>query len=427
MFKRLIVIAVMLVMLAPMVPNTDAQEPTELTFWTFVQDHADYWVAQAGHWNEANPDRPIEVVPTVYPWADMHDKLLLALQSGTGAPDMVDIEIGRFGPFLKGDVHLIDVTDLAENAPVNLVQSRMIYQKDGKVYGFDYHVGTFVMHYNREVMEAAGVDIDSIKTWDDYIAAGKQVIEATDGEVMMAPYETIGCFPLRALMLMNGGGVYDVDGNVIVDSPQNVEALQFAADLKDVEGIVGIAPAGDLHAQEFYQAMNEGQFASVWMPQWYMTRFTNFMPDLEGKVAVRPMPVWEGKEGTFASTMGGGTATTITDQIPDDELQLAKDFLAFGKLTYDAGIRIWTELGFDPIVTDVYDDPALTEPLPYFSNEDVFSSIKAMQANLAPEYIGPLYADALNIFNQTCYDILEGGVSPDEAVDNWADQLESVE
>ncbi len=63
----------------------------------------------------------------------MHDKLLLALQSGVGAPDMVDIEVSRWGPFLKGDVHLQDLTDLVANAPVNLVQARMIYQKEGKI------------------------------------------------------------------------------------------------------------------------------------------------------------------------------------------------------------------------------------------------------------------------------------------------------
>jgi|AMZC01.1.fsa_nt_AMZC01000329.1_6 arabinosaccharide transport system substrate-binding protein len=432
MFKRFAfvsLVVVLLVAMAPAVQTTRAQaQPTELTFWTFVQDHADYWVAQADHWNAEHPDRPITLTPTIYPWADMHDKLLLALQSGQGAPDLVDIEISRWGPFLKGDIHLQDLTDLVANAPVKLVESRMIYQKDGKVYGIDYHVGTYVMYYNTEVMAQVGVDIDSIKTWDDYIAAGKKVIEATNGEVMMAPLETIGCFPGRALMLMNGGGVYDKDGNLIVDSPANAEALQFMADLMHVHKIAAIAPGSEVHSQEFYAAMNEGKFASMWMPQWYMTRFTNFMPDLEGKIAVRPMPIWPDKPGTFASSMGGGTGTAITDQIDEDKLQLAKDFLAYGKLTYEAGVRIWTELGFDPIVMDVYDDPELTKPLPYFHNEDVFSMIKQMQPSLAPEYLGPQYADALAIIGSaTCYDILEGGVPPAEALASLKEQLASME
>src|SRR4051794_25686320 len=92
--------------------RTQAQAaPSEITFWTFVQAHADYWTASADLWNKANPDRQIKVTPTVYPWADMHSKLLLALQSGTGAPDMVDIEISKFSTFIKGDIHLQDITD----------------------------------------------------------------------------------------------------------------------------------------------------------------------------------------------------------------------------------------------------------------------------------------------------------------------------
>lgn len=30
------------------------------------------------------------------------------------------------------------------------------------------------MYYNTEIMEQAGVDIDAIKTWDDFTAAGQK-------------------------------------------------------------------------------------------------------------------------------------------------------------------------------------------------------------------------------------------------------------
>ncbi len=67
------------------------------------------------------------------------------------------------------------------------------------------------------------------------------------------------------------------------------------------------------------------------MPQWYMTRFPDNMPTLCGSMIVRPMPLWE--EGGFTTTMGGGTGTAVTDQTPAEEQALAKEFLAFAKLT----------------------------------------------------------------------------------------------
>ena len=38
-----------------------------------------------------------------FPFAQMHDKLLAALASGQGAPDIAEVEIARFSQFLKGE------------------------------------------------------------------------------------------------------------------------------------------------------------------------------------------------------------------------------------------------------------------------------------------------------------------------------------
>jgi arabinosaccharide transport system substrate-binding protein len=280
------------------------------------------------------------------------------------------------------------------------------------------------MFYNKEVMDAAGVDIDGIKTWDDYIAAGQKV---SQGDVTMCPMETTGGFPEKALMLMNGGSAYDKDGNLIIDSAQNVEALQFAADLVQKYNICSVAPGGNVQSAEFYEAMNSGLYASIWEPQWYMERFQSMLPDLAGKIVVRPMPVWADKPGTFASSMGGGTGTAIIDQINKNNVQLAKDFLAFGKLTYDGAVSIWVDLGFDPMFKAVYDDPALTAPLPYFGNEDVFSTVKAMQPSLAPEYVGGQYADVMTVLQNAFYEVLENGASPADALKDVRSQVESME
>ena len=136
--------------------------------------------------------------------------------------------------------------------------------------------------------------------------------------------------------------------------------------------------------------MSDGQFASVWMPQWYMTRFPDNMAGLScGKMVVRPMPLFEA--GGFTTTMGGGTGTAVTDQTPEAEQQLAKDFVTFAKLTKEGQTAIWTDLGFDPYRNDVYDDPALQAPDAYFSGEVTFETIKSEFGNVAPEFTGPQY------------------------------------
>ena len=52
--------------------------------WVFAELHATYYEQMAEQWNEKNPDRPIDLEVTVYPYDDMHNKLQLAVNSGSG-------------------------------------------------------------------------------------------------------------------------------------------------------------------------------------------------------------------------------------------------------------------------------------------------------------------------------------------------------
>ena len=58
---------------------------THLELWTFVNVHATFYGTMVEKWNEANPDRTIELTATAYPFADMHNKLLMSFQAGDGA------------------------------------------------------------------------------------------------------------------------------------------------------------------------------------------------------------------------------------------------------------------------------------------------------------------------------------------------------
>jgi arabinosaccharide transport system substrate-binding protein len=396
-------------------------EDIELEFWTFVDAHTDYMINRAEEFNATNTDYNILLRASTANYDDMHDRLLIALQSGTGAPDVADIEIGRFGTYLRGDVPLHPLTDVVDPYRDQLVEERLApYQLDGVEYGIDYHLGAYVMYYHSGVMEEAGVDVDEIVTWDDYIEAGKQVQENTDAT--MTTVETIAPATILGLMKQNGGGIYDERNELILDSPENVEALQLASDMVHVHGIAEAPPGGEHHDPTYFEAFNAGQYASVWMPQWYMIRFTEFMPDTEGNILVRPLPEFE--PGGFISTMGGGTGTAITRQIDEEKLDAAKQFLEFAKLTYDAQVLLWTDLGFDPFRVDVYDDPALGEPDPWFGNEPVMTNISAMFDRLAPEYTGPRYPEATTQLAEiVAFEVVEEGAAPADVLARVAEEV----
>ena len=105
--------------------------------------HGKHLDKMLGLWNQQNPDKQIKLNVTVMPYDDMHNKLLLAVTSGKGAPDIADIELGQFPKFLEGDnVPLESLNDVFAPYKDVVVPSRVeIYSKADQVYGFDYHVG----------------------------------------------------------------------------------------------------------------------------------------------------------------------------------------------------------------------------------------------------------------------------------------------
>lgn len=396
-------------------------EPTTLTLWTFNDLHTDYYRKTVELWNEEHPEQPIDLVIDTYPNNEMHTKLLIALQSGVGAPDIADININFFHNFLKGDIQLVELNDIIEPELSQFVKSRFdIYSKDGKYYGIGFHVGATVVYYNKEIMDQAGVDIESIKTWDDYIEAGKKVLAAT-GKPMTA-FEITNQRPFWPMIVQRGSDYLSEEG-VILDNETNIEVLQAMYDMIYEHEIAIPMPGGNTGSEEFFAFMNNGGIASLIMPMWYMGRFTSYMPDLEGKILIRPMPAWE--EGDFRSAGMGGTGTSITKQ--SEHIDLAKQFLAYAKLTKEANIRIWQELQFDPIRWDVWDAPELQEPLEYFGNEVVFNTLLELKDEIASPYYNELSSAAQDlVMNDVMFKALSERIAtPEEALREAADELRS--
>ncbi len=378
--KRIILVTMLVVGMVGLVFGAGSAESakpaaagaTEVSFWTFQDLHLAFYEKMAKLWNEQNPDRQIKFVGEVLPYEDMHTKLLVSLQAGTGAPDIVDIEIAKYPNFLKGNIQLAPLNDVIDPVRDKFVTARLdIYSKDGKNYGLPFHVGASVIYYNMEILEAAGVDPYKIKTWDDYMVAAKQV-KAKTGKPMTT-LEVTEHWSFWPLIAQQGSDFLDKDGNVILDNATNVKTLQYLKDLMN-SGAAIATPGGFHHAEEYYGFMNDGGAASVWMPMWYMNRFTDYMPDLKGKILILPMPSWT--VGDSRSAGMGGTGTSVTLQARDQKL--AKDFLMFAKGSREGNLLIWTDLGFDPPRWDVWDDPIMKQPnkfTEYYLNDDIFGML----------------------------------------------------
>ncbi|WP_235828912.1 ABC transporter substrate-binding protein [Anaerosacchariphilus polymeriproducens] len=408
--------------------EVEGDDVTTLKVWTFIEFHQKFYTDMAKKWNQEHPDKKVKLVLSNLSYDDMHNKLSLALESKEGAPDVVDIELGKFPAFMVGEVGLRDLTDVIEPYKKSIVKSRLdIYSKEGKIYGLPTHVGATVAFYNTDLLKTAGINYEDIKTWDDFKEAGVKYYKATGKS--FATIETTAQWMINLMLAQKGGDYLKEDGSLNVNNEIMAEVLEYIKGMQDT-GAFSVIPGGQPDNEEAYPCYNNGEYAVQIMPFWNTSRFVNYMTDLAGKVAIAPTPVWKTSDKEFASIGGGGTGTAIVAS--GKHADLAAEVMAYIKLSEEANKEVWNVLGFDPVNTEVWSDTEITQNadnqyVKYFSNYP-FDTLNKIKDNIGS--LGSLTDEKWpSINNEFCTvtlnNIFENGMEVKEALKESQATLEN--
>ena len=420
--KKIVALALALCMMAALAVGS--AEATKLTAWTFIAQHQEYYEGMAAKWNELHPDEQIEIEVTTLGYDDMHNKMKVALQSDQGAPDACDVELGQFPNILAFSDKLVELDSYIEPLKDDIVTARLeIYSKDGHYYGMPLHVGAMVAYYRVDLLEKAGVDYTTIKTWDDWYEAGLKVKEATGA--FMGTVETSTQW-VATLMLGQQGTDWQKDGEVLV----NTEAVAKVVDTQKKwleAGIAEVCPGGQPDTEEGKAYIANNDIACVIMPFWYMSRFTGEIGEARAnQYAVAPCPVFE--EGQIRSVGAGGTGTVIYKNGANADL--AARFFTYAKISDEGNRYVWDVLGFDPVNKAVWEDEALMKNEDNAFNKyfvgypvDALLQIKDEIGAMISNEISPTISSYLGstLWNEVYVD----GVDTAEALEAAQDAIES--
>lgn len=388
---------------------------THLELWTFADVHCQHYASMLELWNKEHPDKQIQITFTVYPFTDMHNKMIMANQTGTGAPDIVDIEVNQFPNFLKGQVQFLEMNKYIEEYKDNVITSRLtIYGDKGKYYGVPFHVGAMLMYYDDAELSKYGIDYRTIKTWDDFEKAGLKLKEATNGEKVFTAVDTGGTDWLWLSMAENGQDWTDANGRANVQINGISDMIKMQRRWVE-EGIAVPTPGGQIDAEPGYATVGDEKVLAFPKASWYMSRFLNYMPEQKGKWALAPCPSY--KEGQPRCVGVGGTGTVVSLQSKHQEL--AAEFIVFAKLSLEGEKRIWEILGFDPVNTAMWSDKAITHNpdnkyVQYFRTSpfDVLNEVKDEIGAIKCVQISPTIGELMNL--TVLNNCIEDGADVDE-------------
>ena len=188
---------------------------------------AAWWADFVAKFNAANEG--IKLTVDVVSWNDIYTVVNTRVANGQ-APDLLNIDV--FADF-QADGLLLPAEDwvseetYAKFFPSFLAESVV----DGTVWAVPDLASARALYYNADILEAAGVAVPT--TWEE-LKAACEAIKAYDSEIYpwgvdMTTDEGQACFAYYAWN--NGGGFVDADGNWVLNSAENVEAVEYITGL----------------------------------------------------------------------------------------------------------------------------------------------------------------------------------------------------
>ncbi|HML20231.1 MAG TPA: sugar ABC transporter substrate-binding protein [Aggregatilinea sp.] len=427
MRKKLALISVLVIALFAGSLNVQAQDSSvsgKITVWAWANaTDALYASGIMDDFAAAYPDIEIELVN--YGTGDVYTNLALALTAGEGACDLCLVESSHVSEFVQLG-GLADLTDRIGDDVDNILPFRwqdVMY--DGGYYAVPWDAGPVVLYYRRDIFEQAGLPSDPegvaelIPTWDAYLDACTTIKETTGHMCFPHSKANNNARMYEKVLWSLGLGYYDAEsGDVTVDSPKNIAALEMLGKFWDADVVSDTAEWTDPWYADF--SSPDAAIASYVGASWMDGNMRRWMvPDQIGLWGVAPMPAFE--DGAQAAN-DGGSVFVIPEQSTNKDAAWA--LASWITLNKDITNSIFEESGLFPSYLPALDSPIFDEPDDYFAGQAVRRIYADALQNIPTATVyGPHYA----IMNETVSVAIQryatGELSAEEALQEAAEEI----
>lgn len=338
--------------------SAEASLSGNVTVWSWDIALAQLKLA-AEHFQEKNPgvSFTFEEMGT----DQIYDKLTACLATGIGLPDVVSIEGEQFarfaGNFPDSFCDFTDVINQEDFLPIKLAEATI----DGHLLAYPWDAAPCALFYRSDIFQQAGVDPDSIKTWDDLIAAGKTIQEAT-GLKLMPMASSRNDIVYRILLMQLNSWYFDGDGNTQVNSPASVKAMSLVKELYD-SGLTQDHANWD----EYVATITQGKVACFAEAVWMGGSLKTDAQSMSGAWRVMNLPMIDETSTGAASNGGSLLAVSAGSQ----SLDAAKAFVAYAMTDMNEQVEAFVQNGFYPSYIPAYSDPAFSAGDDYYGGQNV--------------------------------------------------------
>ena len=395
-------------------PTIDENTETEITVWAW-NVAAKALVESAKSFNQKYPK--IKVNVQEYGLAqNVYERYSVILSSGVGVPDIIQIESDYVQTFAETyPQYFFDMNGYIDiEGKVDPSKISTSYDSEGKLVSIPWDSGPVVMFYREDLFNQAGIDINSIITFEDYISAGKKLKEKFPNITMTGLPFTQDENLFRCLLVANKSYYLNNKGEITVASSKAIETLQMIKRLID-EGVA----KNTINWDGGIVANKNGELASWIMGGWWGGTIKDQMPEMKGKWKIAPIPAFP--DGARASSSGGaGLSITASEPIKQ---AAALEFIKESLMNVDNQLMMYEKYSLFPSYLPTYDDERFLKSDDYFGDD--FNKILANVTKEIPNviYASKDFAEIKNTVVSVYEDVLNNNRDIKSALEQAASQI----
>jgi multiple sugar transport system substrate-binding protein len=376
---------------------------------TYVQgkDNSNVVKPLVDKWNAAHPTEKVTFKEQTDQADQQHDDLVQNFQAKNPNYDVMSVDVVWTAEFAaKGWLQPLKDKQAIDTAAMLPATVKTATYKD-VLYAAPVSSDGGILYYRKDLVPTPP------KTWTEMMSM-----------CSIAKAKKIGCYAgqffkyegltVNAAEAINsaGGTILGADGKPTVDSPEakkGLENLATAYANGDIpkEGIT-------FKEEDSRQAFENGKllFLRNW-PYVYKLAKTDGSSTVKNTFGMAPLP---GATGPGASSLGGHNAAI---SVYSKNKATAADFLKFLTST-DQQKAFVSQGSLAPVLTALYDDPALVAKSPYLT------VLKTSILNAVPRPVTPFYPAVSKAVQDNAYAAIKGEVPVDTALSNMQKAIQAA-